>query len=116
MFSFPTIQSPGHRHGVYMLPISKSKGRAVLRAAAAAEEEKCVGEGGNFITACHTQIAHRFFSLPYTYGKENLARDQNRTSEDLILVNKGWKNTTRFLEVIRHSNCSLSYIFKITAL
>lgn len=57
------FQSPDHRDGVYMLPISKSKGRAVLREA---EEEKCVCEGGNFITTCHTQIAHRFFSLPCT--------------------------------------------------
>ncbi|KAA8595756.1 hypothetical protein FQN60_011047 [Etheostoma spectabile] len=51
-----------HRDGVYMLPISQSKGRAVLgEAAEEEEEEQCVDEGGNFITACHTQIAHRFF-------------------------------------------------------
>lgn len=31
MFLFPSIQSPDYRDGVYMLPISKSKGRAVLR-------------------------------------------------------------------------------------
>lgn len=58
-----------------MLPISKSKGRAVLREA---EEEKCVGEGGNFITTRHTQIAHRFFFFCLAHrGKEGLARDQN---------------------------------------
>lgn len=35
---------------------------------------------------------------------------RNCTSEDLILVNKGWKRATWFLEVIRHPDCSPSYI------
>lgn len=37
-----------------MLPVSKSKGRAILGEAAAAEEVKCVGEDGNLITSFHT--------------------------------------------------------------
>lgn len=57
-----------------MLPISKSKGRALLREA---EEEKCVGEAGNFISTRHTQTACSLFSLPCTEGKETLARDQH---------------------------------------
>lgn len=79
----------GHRDGVYMLPISKSKGRAVL-GEAEEEEEKWVGEGGDFLTTCHTQIAHRFCSLLCKFGTRS-----NFTSEDLILVNKGWKNTPK---------------------
>lgn len=62
-----------------MLPISKSKGRAVLSEAAA--EEECVGEGGNFIMARHNQEAHRFFFLLFfcltRREKGDLARDQN---------------------------------------
>lgn len=86
-----------------MLPISKSKGRAVLREA---EEEKCVGEGGNFITTRHTQIAHRFFFFALHIGGRKVW--QGIKMFMLILVNKGWKNTTRYIEVIRPSNCSLS--------
>lgn len=44
-----------------MLPISKSKGRALLREA---EEEMFVGGAGNFISTRHTQTAHSFFSVP----------------------------------------------------
>lgn len=66
---------PDHRDGVHMLPVSKSKGRAILgeAAAAAAEEVKCVGEGGNLITSFHTQIAHWFlFFLPFSLEEKML--------------------------------------------
>lgn len=63
-----------------MLPVSKSKGRAVLGEAAAAEEVKCVGEGGNLITSFHTQIAHWFLFLPSSLEEKNA---------HFILVNKG---------------------------
>lgn len=57
-----------------MLPISKSKGRALLREA---EEERCVDEASNFISTRHTQTARSLFSLPCTEGTETLARDQH---------------------------------------
>lgn len=63
-----------------MLPVSKSKGRAILGEAAAAEEVKCVGEGGNLITSFHTQIAHWFLFFAF------LIRGKNA---HFILVNKG---------------------------
>lgn len=108
-----SIYCADHRDGVYVLPVSKSEVRAVLRAA---EEEKRVGDGGNVINTRPTQTARRFFLFAVRAGKGEFGKGSNCTSEDLILVNKGWKNTTRFLEVIRHLNCSLSSIVKITAL
>lgn len=71
-----------HWDGVYVLPLPKSEGRAVLG-------ER---EGGNPLPSPHI-LLHSFPFFPFL----------SSSIEDLILINKGWekKHTTRYIGVIK---------------